>query len=72
MIGADLYLVGIEYETGELVKNASSCSMCKRAVINAGISRVIVRDTPDEYRIIDVADWIENDDSLIEDIHMGY
>lgn len=72
MIGAVLYLVGIEYETGELVKNANSCSMCKRAVINAGISRVIVRDTPDEYRIIDVADWIENDDSLIEDIHMGY
>jgi dCMP deaminase len=38
--------------------------MCKRLVINAGISQVIIRDTPTEFRIIDVNDWIENDDSL--------
>ena len=40
--------------------------MCKRAIINAGIEKVIIRDTKDEYRIIDVTDWIENDDSLFE------
>jgi dCMP deaminase len=38
--------------------------MCKRLVINAGIEKVVVRDTKDAYRVIDVADWIENDDSL--------
>ena len=38
--------------------------MCKRQIINAGISTVIVRDTKDEYRIINVEEWIENDDSL--------
>ncbi len=64
MIGADLYLVGIDYLTGELVANSCCCSMCKRVVINAGISRVIIRDTMDEYRIIEVQDWIENDESL--------
>ncbi len=64
MLGADLYLVGIDYLTGALVANSCCCSMCKRVVINAGIKRVIIRDTMDEYRIIEVSDWIENDESL--------
>ena len=38
--------------------------MCKRMVINAGISEVFVRDTATEFRRIDVMDWIMNDDSL--------
>lgn len=38
--------------------------MCKRQVINAGIMHVIIRDTKDEYRIINVQKWIENDESL--------
>lgn len=64
MIGADLYLVCIDYLTGEVVAGTSSCSMCKRVVINAGIERVIIRDTAEEYRVIHVKDWIENDESL--------
>ena len=64
MIDAWLYLVGMEAETGELVKNSCCCAMCKRMVINAGIAKVVIRDTPDTYRIIDVNDWIENDESL--------
>ena len=65
MLGADLYLVCVDYVSGDIVAGTSSCSMCKRAVINAGIARVIIRDTMDEYRIIEVSDWIENDESLI-------
>lgn len=64
MIGADLYLVCIDYQTGELVPGTSSCAMCKRVVINAGIERVIIRDTENDYRIINVKDWIDNDESL--------
>lgn len=64
MIGSTLYLTGIEAETGEYVKNAVCCSMCKRMVINAGIKEVYIRDTKDDYRVIDVADWVENDESL--------
>ena len=51
-------------KTGELVPGTNSCMMCKRQILNAGISTVIVRDTKDEYRVIDVTDWIEDDDSL--------
>lgn len=64
MIGATLYLVGKDVKTGEYVENANSCSMCKRLIINSGIKWVIIRDTKDNYREIDVEEWIENDDSL--------
>ena len=33
-------------------------------VINAGIETVIIRDDAEHYRVIPVADWIENDESL--------
>lgn len=64
MIGSTLYLVGKFYGTGELVKDAMCCSMCKRQVINAGIEKVVIRNTHDEYTEVNVADWIEFDESL--------
>ncbi len=64
MIGADLYLVGKEIKTGEYVANTSSCSMCKRQIINAGIEKVIIRDDKTHYRIIPVQDWIDHDETL--------
>ena len=65
MIGATLYLVGREASTGELVENAAPCSMCKRLIINAGIARVVIRETEDTYKIILVDDWVRNDESLV-------
>lgn len=64
MLGGTMYLVGKDHKTGEIVENASSCAMCKRMIINAGIEKVIVRLTEDEFKVIEVSDWIENDDSL--------
>ena len=64
MTGATLYLVGVDAQTEELVPDASPCSMCKRMIINAGISRVIIRNTPDSFTAIYVQEWIENDGSL--------
>ena len=64
MLGATLYMVCVNAVTRELEPGTSSCMMCKRQVINAGISKVVVRDTKDTYREIDVQDWIDNDDSL--------
>jgi len=69
MIGATLYLVGTESD-GTLVENAMPCAMCKRVIINAGIKEVISRDTKDKYTIVDVNDFVENDETL-EGI-MGY
>ncbi len=70
MIGSVLYLVGKDARTGEYVENASACSMCKRMIINAGISQVIIRNSKEKYTVVDVNDWITNDESL--DGVMGY
>lgn len=64
MIGSTLYLTGVDAQTGELVQNANSCSMCKRMIINAGISRVVIRNTPNEYTVIMVEDWIKEGEAL--------
>ena len=64
MIDADLYLVGKDYKTGAYVEGAAPCMLCKRFVINAGIKRVIARETKTEYTIYDVNEWIKNDESL--------
>lgn len=65
MLGATLYLVGKEYETGEYVENANPCAMCKRLIINAGITTVVVRDTKDQYRVTDVFEsWVNTDASM--------
>nr|QGT50880.1 cytidine deaminase [uncultured Elusimicrobia bacterium] len=64
MLGATLYLSGREVSTGEYITNSSCCSMCKRMVINAGIKNIVIRDTENEYRTVDVQEWIDNDESL--------
>lgn len=64
MMGSMMFLCGIEVETGSYVENSSCCSMCKRLVINAGIEKVYIRDTKEDYRVIEVQDWIDNDESL--------
>ena len=64
MIGSTIFLVGTDVKTGEYVKDACCCSMCKRMVINAGIEEVIIRDDKDTYRIIKVSEWIKNDESV--------
>lgn len=64
MIGSSMYLTGIEVDTGNYIENASSCSMCKRLIINAGIEKVYIRDTKEEYRMILVRDWVDNDESI--------
>lgn len=70
LIDSTLYLVGLEASTGELVANSCCCAMCKRMVINAGIKQVVIRDTHDEYRVVDVNDWVLDDESLSG--QMGY
>ena len=64
MLGAILYLVGKEYGSDAYVRGANPCAMCKRMIINAGIARVIVRESRDEYRSIEVEDWVREDESL--------
>ena len=63
-IGATLYLVGRDAMTGKLLNNATSCSMCRRTIINSGIERVVIRNTETEYSVVPVQEWIDEDDSI--------
>lgn len=70
LIDSTIYMCGINTKTGEIEPNSTSCMMCKRVVINAGIKEVIVREPNNNYTIYNVKDWIDNDDSLSG--KMGY
>ena len=63
MVGGTLYLVGRDARTGELLGDAS-CSMCRRLVINAGLKEVVIRRTATAFDVVDVADWVAEDDLL--------
>ena len=64
MVGGTLYLVGRDARTGELLGAATSCSMCRRLVINAGLKEVVIRRTATAFDVVDVADWVAEDDLL--------
>jgi len=42
--------------------------MCRRVVINAGIERVVIRNTDREYSVVHVEDWVREDDSLPKEV----
>ena len=64
MLGSTIYLVGRDAKTNELLPDATSCSMCKRQIINAGIERIVIRRSNDRYEIIPIREWVYNDDSI--------
>ena len=65
MAGGTIYLVGRDARTGQLLSDATSCSMCRRLVINAGLEKVVIRKTETEFEVVPVSDWIREDDLLV-------
>ena len=63
-IGATRYMACVDPAPGELIPNSPSCSMCRRLIINAGIQRVVIRNTKTDYSVVHVEDWVREDDSL--------
>ena len=64
MVGGTLYLVGRNAQTGELLHDATSCAMCRRMVINAGLSKVVIRTTASDFSVVDVQDWVNLEDDV--------
>ena len=40
--------------------------MCRRLIINAGIAKVVTRETPEKYQVTNVRDWVFNDDTILD------
>ena len=55
---------GRNAQTGELLHDATSCAMCRRLVINAGLSKVVIRNTETEFSTVDVQDWVDLEDDV--------
>ena len=66
MVGGTIYLVGRDARTGKLLHAATSCAMCRRPIINAGLEKVVIRRTETEFEVVPVQQWIDEDDSLPE------
>ena len=71
MVGGTIYLVGRNAQTGELLRDATSCAMCRRMIINAGLARVVIRNTPTEFEVVDVQEWIDGDDTMLPESGCG-
>ena len=65
-LGGTLFLAGPNAKTGEYLESVEPCSMCRRVIINAGLSKIVIRATREKYDIINVQDWVFNDDSVLE------
>lgn len=66
MLDATLYLACVDPNTGKCISGTTSCAMCRRVIINAGIARVVIRENENDYSVVSVHDWIINDDSMVQ------
>ena len=64
MRGSTMYLCYTDPVTGDVMPGTSSCMMCKKMIINAAVEKIVVRDTATEFRVIDVSEWVTDDDSV--------
>ena len=64
LLDSTLYLVGKEAKTGAYTKYNRPCTMCTRFIINAGIKELVIRDNKEEYHILNVSDYIKEDDTI--------
>ena len=64
MLKSTLYLYGINSKDESLVENLDSCQLCKKLIINSGISEVIIPKSDNDYKIIMTQSWVDNDETL--------
>lgn len=64
MIGATLYLYGRDADSNEPLAVTEPCAMCKRMIINAGITKVVAKDDSGDIVETKVSNWVKDDDSL--------
>jgi dCMP deaminase len=66
MMGATLYMSGLDAKTEEHLDDTNSCSMCRRLIINAGIEKTVCRSSGGKITVIHIRDWVFNDDSILD------
>ena len=64
-MGGTMYLVSRDAVTGELLEHQGPCSVCRRMIINAGLSQMVIRDSGGRYQVLRVQDWVFQVDTLL-------
>lgn len=59
LYGADLYLVGLDQPLQSYTKDPDSCWHCKKMIIEAGIKKVFIRITADQFVEIDTIKYLK-------------
>ncbi len=62
VLGGTLYLYGEDLENNGAIVEAGPCVLCKRAIINSGIKRVVLQ-MPGSIKEIDINEWINDVDA---------
>ena len=62
VLGGTLYLAG--RKNGETKISPKPCKMCRRAIVNAGIVRVVYNGESGEVKMIDINEWLSNPSEL--------
>lgn len=65
-IGGSIYLVGKDVKSGDYLPKLQPCPMCRRMIINAGLSKIVIRRTKNTYDTMNVQEWVFNDDSILD------
>ena len=60
VLDGTLYMYGRNYKDGSLTE-AKPCDRCKRAIINAGIERVVIKKSDESIGVIDPHEWVRED-----------
>ena len=63
-LDSTMYMACVNPKNGELIPDSTSCTMCRRLIINAGIDRMVIRTGEMDYDVVKVQEWIDEDDSL--------
>ena len=58
--------LGVSIDGATLYCTHQPCSVCAKMIINAGINEVVIRQTEEDFDIVPVQKWIDEDDSLPE------
>jgi dCMP deaminase len=60
MLNAKLYLVGVDVKSNILMDDAEPCKLCKRMIINSGITTIVTYGEGQKLKTVDVQkDWID-------------
>lgn len=63
-IGGDLYLAGHDARTAKFCTTRRPVPCAAAMIINAGIRRVVIRNTREEFTVVPVQNWINEDDTI--------